>query len=221
MNFLDLCNALATEGGVGGSAGPTSVVSQVGEQARMVRWIRQAWLDLQGRYVNWKFLWAQHTGTVTLTSGFNYVEKPADFGAWDREHMFCNGQRITSIVEYEDYKTLNDTTDTQPSQLVLLPNGNVQLIPAPSADVAFSFDYFKEPQTLVNDNDVPLCPAQFHDVIVLWALQKYANFEQAPEILQKVQTELPQRLSALEAHQLPRKSGHTHSHDQGFTIEVD
>lgn len=221
MNYLDLCKTLAVEAGIGGSSGPSSVVGQKGEHARVVRWVKQAWLDLQGQYVNWKFLWKQTTGTVTLTSGFNYVQAPADFGAWDREHLFANGQRITNFVEYEDYKTLDTTTGAQPSRLVQLPNGNVQLIPAPSADVSYSFDYFCAPQELVADNDVPLCPAQFHDVIVLWALQKYSNFEDAPEILRKVQVEFPKRLAALEAHQLPGKLGHIHSHDQGFRIEVE
>ena len=46
MNLLQLVNQARVECGVSGPA-LTTAQSQVGESARMVAWVQQAWIDIQ------------------------------------------------------------------------------------------------------------------------------------------------------------------------------
>lgn len=219
MNFLGLCKSLAVNAGIGGGSGPVSVLNQNGEQARVVEFIRESWLEIQGLYVNWKFLWSRHEGTIL--SGNTEVLAPADLNVWDYQHLWVDGQRISSVIEYEDYMSDAPLTTGKPMRLVEMPDKALKLLPVPGQDYPFRFDYFRTPQILVNDNDAPLCPPQFHDVIVKRAMQKYGHFESAPEVLSRYALEYQDRLKALMSHQLPQKIGHVHSHDQGFQVRVE
>lgn len=218
MNFLSLCQSLARRCGIGGGSGPSSVVGAAGENARTVEWIMRAWLDIQAEHTNWKFLWAQHTGTAY--AGDTEILAPDDWAMWDKKHLYIDDIRIHDVIEYEDYTSLDDSTG-RPKFLVQMPDGDLKMVPIPDVDYTYSLDYYRTPQELVNDNDAPLCPAQFHDVIVLWAMQKYGHFEAAPEVLSSVSTELSSRLTALRASQLPGKQMFVDSHDSRFMVTVE
>jgi hypothetical protein len=219
MNFLALCQNLALRGGMGGGAGPTSVAGQVGENARIVEWVKRAWLDIQSEHVDWRFLWAQHTGTIY--AGDTEVVAPDDWAYWDTGHLVVGDQRITTIQPYEEYIPTDGGGQGHPASFVQMPNGNLKLIPVSDAEYTYTLDYYTVPQELVNNNDAPLCPAQFHDVIVLWALQKYAHFESAPEVISNVSAELGARLTALRASQLPHRAMFTDSHYTDFRVGVE
>ena len=57
MNFLQLVNQLRVECGVSGPP-LTTVAGQIAgsENARMVSWIQQAWIDIQTSKEDWLFL---------------------------------------------------------------------------------------------------------------------------------------------------------------------
>lgn len=218
MNYLSLCQNLALRAGIGGGSGPSSVLGQVGENARIVEWVKRAWLDIQSEHTNWRFLWAQHTGSVY--SGDTEIAAPDDWAYWDRTHLSINSQKIDTLLEYEHYVDISDDTGA-PSTLVLMPSGALKMVPAPDTTYSYSLDYYTKPQELVNNNDSPSCPSQFHDVIVLWAMQKYGHFESAPEVLSNVSAELASRLVALRASQLPDKAMFTDSRYPDFRVSAE
>ena len=72
-NYLSLCQNMARDIGIPGE-GPDSVTSTSlsEEENSVVRYVKQADLDIQSRWFNWDFLWtetdiAPAIGTSTLT----------------------------------------------------------------------------------------------------------------------------------------------------------
>ena len=74
MNFLSLCKRLRQEAGYSGS-GPSSVTNQAGESKRVVDWINDAWLDIQGMRSDWRFMLEPFS--VSLVSGESSVSVSA------------------------------------------------------------------------------------------------------------------------------------------------
>lgn len=101
MNFLQLVNRYKLECGVTG-ADLVTTASQIGEYARLVTWINQAWLDIQNVRSDWG--WMRKTATFQTAS-----HKPTyslsdigitDFGFWMRDTFrnYSNPQVTVSIA---------------------------------------------------------------------------------------------------------------------------
>lgn len=84
MNFLGLVQRLTQEAGASG-AGPTDVVGQQGEYARMVNWVNDAWLDIQSLHQDWEFLRTTCSfPTVDGQAVYTATQANAtNFGMWD------------------------------------------------------------------------------------------------------------------------------------------
>lgn len=71
MNFLQLCQALHRELNAGGGdlpgTLPTTVVAQSGFLLRVVNWISDGWVELQGQQQDWR--WMYREGTIATTAG--------------------------------------------------------------------------------------------------------------------------------------------------------
>jgi hypothetical protein len=78
---------------------------------------------------------------------------------------------------------------------------------------AVSLPYYRTPQILTDNTDIPLIPESYHDLIWMRAVIKYGYYESAPEMLQRVQAEYPSRLASLEANQLPNRYRYGLAHD--------
>lgn len=201
MNYKALCSALTREVGIGGGREVLTVNGQSGEIARVVNWIAQANVDLQSLYFDWKFLWKAHT--FNTVPGTAIQDKPSNYHHYDRDKAQIGNVRHVEVVEYESWEGYDDGATGQPHTIVILPDGNVQLYPKPDKAYTVTLPYYRTPQILASDNDIPLIPETYHDLIWMRAVIKYGYYEAAPEMLQRVQAEYPQRLAALEANQLP------------------
>lgn len=62
--FLELCQDLHREVGGAGSA-PSAVTGQVGQSLRTVNWIKNAWIKIQNKHANWR--WMRKEYFVSLT----------------------------------------------------------------------------------------------------------------------------------------------------------
>lgn len=204
MNFKELVSTLAREGGVSGGGSISTVASPTGETARLVGWIRQANIDICKLWFDWKFLW-QDFGIATEAGKADYAA-PLEWHWWDRDKAYLDGQPMKqAVIEYELWDGYSDQSTGKPNRIILMPDGGLKLLPTPDGIYNLSMPFYKKPQVLANDTDIPIIPEQFHDVIWMRALLKYAYYEAAPEVLERVGTEYPDLLGQLESHQLPNR----------------
>jgi len=95
MTFLELCQELTVELGIGGSndtgTNPTTVTDQSGQLGRVVRWIAQADLDINNMWRDWTYLVTSYSealtvGTITapVHSGLEIVRE------WDYDSFYLD-----------------------------------------------------------------------------------------------------------------------------------
>ncbi|WP_020409806.1 hypothetical protein [Hahella ganghwensis] len=209
-NFLTLCADLAREAGLMGGAGPSSVTGQTGEAARLVNWIKQANIDIQRQFFDWKFLWVNHT--VSLVAGSDDYPAPIEYHYWQRDKFSINGSPV-EVIEWENWDQLSTAGEGQPYQVVIMPDGGLKVFPTPDKAYTLIAPYYRRPQVLALNTDIPLIPESFHDLIWMRALIKYAHYESAPEVLERVQIEYPEGYEQLKASQLPDKYRYGASRD--------
>lgn len=210
MDFLTLVQTVHRESGSGGIA-PTSLVGLKGENLRLQNWVAQADLEIQERHSDWQFLWSQTS--ITLEAGVNlYYPFPngaltvipgSSVAEYDRDSFFLDGSRLP-VVNYLDVKREPLATDVgRPYRCVLMPSDTLRFDPPPDQAYSVQFDVWRTPIMMLQSADETPIPARFHLAIVGLALQKYAKFENAPEILQAGADMYAHWLMKLEADQLP------------------
>lgn len=212
MTFLELVQDLHYESGAAGTA-PSSVVSQSGQARRMVNWIKQANLDVQNLWLNWKFL--RGADSRALTPASNTLAVPSDFaeGWWDTNtfRIVPSGETTEQFIlaaQYEDVKDeILDTSSGTPWRVTIMPDNSLRFEGTPDAADTFKGDYYRGPDEdeLAENTDESSIPSRFHRVILGRALILYANYESAPEAKIQGQEIFEDYLARLENHQLPNR----------------
>jgi hypothetical protein len=215
LTFLSLCQETASLAGIPGG-GPTSVVDQTGEKARVVSWVRNAYIDVQRRHETWAFL-KKDLSFTTTTGGQVYTL--TDMGATDLNLLDVESLRIYQttlgvadeqfMVEW-DYESMRDTyqygTQTPGRPTCFAQREDRALVLGPKADATgytIVGRYWRTPHTLMADSDEPLIPNHFRMVIVYRALLKYAGYEAAAEVKTHALEEYGSLMRELERNQLP------------------
>lgn len=217
MNYLQLAQRLRQEAGASGN-GPTSVLNQTGESKRFVDWINTAWMEIQGLHDVWGFMRKpfefevpQGTGETTPTQA-----GLTDWRYWHRETLRCWRTQLGIsdeqwLVEW-DYHVFRDTYRFnqnrdlvgRPLVFAVQPNSKALMF-GPLMDTAYTVvgEYQTVPKQLVANEDVPDLQEHQHMIIVYKALEYYALFESAGEVLARAQKQYKALLSQLEREQLP------------------
>lgn len=203
--YLELCNGLVAEAGISGEL--ASVTGQTGEKARVVGWVRRACSLVEGKWGNWNFLHNFHT--FSTVANVRDYPAPTNHNLWD-----TNSARIVtdeSILFFERYTNAKrDATNPvtgSPYKFTVLPSQALRLFDTPDAVVEISIDYWQRPTVLQDNSDEPMIPVQYRDVIVYKALEFYATYENADELLLRAQTDMRDRMQQLEARELPATQG--------------
>lgn len=217
MNFLQLAQRLRQEAGASGN-GPSAVTGQTGESQRFVDWINTAWLEIQGLHDVWGFMrepfeFQAATGSEQTT--------PAEAGLpffryWHRGTLRCwrTALGISDeqwLVEWE-YQVFRDTYRFnqnrellgRPLVFAVQPNSKA-LMYGPRMDTNYTVvgEYQRVPKPLVLATDVPDLQPHQHMIIVYKALEYYAFYESAPEVLTRAQKQYVALKAQLEREQLP------------------
>lgn len=220
MTFLQLVQALRQECGVSGS-GPSSVLSQTGEAKRLVDWTNAAWLEIQGLHDNWDFMRKVFSFQTQAAVG-DYT--PTAAGLTDHRYWHTDTLRTykTSVgiadeqwlVEWE-YATFRNTyrfnqqaTQTgRPVVFAVKPMDKALMFGNVPEDIyTVVGEYQAVPTEMVADADTPSIPSHLHRVIVFKAMESYALFESAPEVLSRSQTGYSRLINQLQREQLPQIS---------------
>ena len=223
--FLQLCrDAVQESGTIQGETRPVAVTGQSGRLADFVRWVRDAWIDIQNQRQDW--LWMFGEFEAGINSPDSRYDAEADFGldrwaAW-RTHDNDGNSAIslfkTSVGaseegrliwrEWDDfYQTClfgaNRTRTGRPTHFSVDPSGQLAFWPTPDAAYTVRGLYRKSPQELQANGDLPEMPPRFHKLIVYGALLIGSRYDEALNQYPLWLIEYRKRMSELERDQLP------------------
>ena len=206
MTYLELCRELVRELGIAGGTGPATVANQTGELANVVRWIRDGNDYINNLWRDWKFLWAEYDQNVTG------VHPPMPVGVtvreWHRDSFWLQyGTAAGRKLVFQDWNVFRVAQSTgasvgTPTMFTIKPNNTLALNRPPPATVPLHAEYWKRPDPLVNNADVPDMPAEYHRIIMVRAAIMYGNREAAGEIISGMEAEYTDLLEKLQSDQL-------------------
>jgi len=216
MNLLQLAQRLRIE--VGASGNDSTVVGATGEWQRLVTWCAQAWEDIQTAHTEWN--WKRRSisfSTIASQGEYPYASAPlsiTSFSNWNTTRFRVYKDVVTSenFMTYMPYDTFIDayrigttrSTEGYPNIITVSPTNSLilALIP-PDTTYTISGTYYTGNSLLTLDADTPEMPDRFHIAIVYLAMQYYAEYESAPEVLQRGTRKYKKTFLQLEIDQLP------------------
>lgn len=223
--YLELCQDTARELGITGT-GPSSVLNQVGESADIIRWVKNAYIQIQNRNAGkWRFLRHEFTlATVAVQDTYapsaaidSDTAAPIDrFSAWrindrripPRIFLASTGigtQTWMTWATWDDFQQIyriSNQIDSYPAHITDDPQDNIVLGPQPNDIYTVTSEYYRSAQILAADDDIPEMPSQFHELIVWYAIKRYGYREAATEVLSASADFSKSYMRQLEANQL-------------------
>ena len=216
MNFLQLTQRLARECGVAGT-GPSSVVGQSNEAARLVNYVADAWVEIQAMHDVWTFMQADWIAAMPAsTSQITLADAgiAATFKRWKSDSL--RGYRTAVgtdddnwLVEW-DWPVFRDTyrfgsqTPGRPSVFAMRPaDESLQLGPVMDDAYTVYGEYYKRPVRLAADADTPVVDDSLHMAIVYKAMMFYGLYEAASEVMARGERGLAALATGMERRYLP------------------
>lgn len=214
--YLELAQATRVLCGMQGS-GPTSVTDNQGIEEVLVRFVNDAYQDIQNAREEWNFLRASRSfstsaGQDTYTLSGIFTESSPVFKKYKRDSFIItdsNGKQI--YLKYRDFdrleaQYLNEDREDLPTYFSIDPSNNsVVLKPTPNGAYNVNFRYWKGPESLTEAAQVPSLPLPFHNLIVYRATEKMAVYLSAAETYAKYSNEYAKMLGQLMRMEIPKK----------------
>lgn len=93
---------------------------------------------------------------------------------------------------------------SKPAQITETPDRLTDLYPSPEKPYRIYFNYERGPQQLVNEDDIPDLPEEFHDLIMWGAVKHYAEFDENATLAGRAAREARKYRVRLENKCLPK-----------------
>ena len=209
-NFLALCQAVRRDCGISGS-GPAAVTSQTGTLLKVVEWTAKAWVDIQRKRRDWRFMAASHSGSLSVSkqeyNASDFSIATAVLGEIDHESFYLGTDQLP--LQYHDWiewrKERYGITPktTKPQRWTINLAGNVLLDSIPDQAYAFTFDYRKAVQILAENTNTPYMPADYEDAIIALACQYYADYNEMAALSRTFEIRHINAMTDLENDQSP------------------
>lgn len=224
MTFLELCQKAAKESGtVTDFSQPATVLNQTGRLSHIIGWVQDAWRDIQTARSRWLWMQGEFEGaTVAAQQRYSATD---DFGLtrfdeWIFHPHDWMDSTITLYLTRDDEQPLRflpwDTFYTvrlrggaaddqnRPYEFSIDPALKLVLYPIPDAAYSVRGRYYKAPQELADDADVPEMPVRFHDLIWMKAVVSLAANDGRMDQYQIMQGRIVRLMNKLAIDQLPR-----------------
>lgn len=107
----------------------------------------------------------QSVSTITTAAGTATANLPADFA---RFISLTSSSRSVERLELREFDDLSPSTGT-PSCYVIIGTA-INFYPTPDATYTLQLRYWRLPAVMVDPNDVPELPLQYHHLLVRYAL---------------------------------------------------
>lgn len=215
MTFLELCQKWRQESGVGGS-GPVAVTGQVGIILKGVDWVNDSWTDIQKRRPKWNFQ-RQAFSFETVADIAEYTK--AQLGTADLKDLdtksvkqYLKSDGVSNEVRllplpYEEWDKLYNIgtlASDVPRNVTQSLDRTLILNPPPNDVYVVSGVYYRAPTKLVGNDDTPRLPDEFHDLIWMGAVLKYAVDQQDDYLVGRFTQRYSDMMFELEYDQKPR-----------------
>lgn len=211
MNYLALVKRLRSEAGIAGT-GPTTVVGQVGELARLVDWIAEAYEDIQSKKDDWDFLRSDFSFNCTVSDPTYPQATVSGLANWKPDTFRIYKTTVVDELfltyrKWDDFRNLRlrgaaRATPGRPIEFSITPAKEVYLWPVPDFAYTINGEYFKIEQVMTADADEPVFD-RFHMAIVYNALMRYATYVESPVLYGKAEREYGRLITKLEKNWTP------------------
>lgn len=224
MTFLELCRAVARDSGtVSSLTSPATVTGQTGRLQRVVNWTAEAYGDIQRHRNDWRWLRKEFSGQ-TIASVRRYALNTAAerFSHWVFEdekgnptfsiYKTSEGQSTEGWLTYVPWDEFRrrylfgseaDRTG-KPGYITVDEAQQLALAPIPDDIYTLRGEFYRGPQILAADGDVPEMPLKHHEAIKWQALMLLGTYDEAPEQLPLWSSKLQDHIDALTAKHTPR-----------------
>lgn len=181
MNFKTLVSKVHLHAGLQGSV---VSVEATDYQEYLAEAVRSAWIDLQNQREDWKFMreivtFTTSVGTHEYTNDDIMTSVGNTFGVakWDRDSFFKDGDEMKEL-SWDDYRKDPDSYNEEADSVrFVVQEYRPQKLFVPSVEAAtIQAEYYRTPQELLKNTDVPLLPEEFHYIIVWKALEDVAAY---------------------------------------------
>src|SRR6185437_7958326 len=116
----------------------------------------------------------------STVAGTSTYPQPANLGK-DRSLHFTVTSQVGELTSV-GLRTLDRSVSVSGvPRLYALTGSNIQLYPVPDGVYTLELRYWAQPAQLVNDTDTPSIPADYHDMLLYWALKRAYSAEDDPQ----------------------------------------
>lgn len=215
MNFLELCRRTREKCGISGS-GPAAVTGQQGEMLRIINWVNEAWVEIQNAQPDW--MWMRGTFSVPTVNGQQTYTTAAagidtTFSHWhlDTFRVYQTARGVSDeqflhpqeYLQFRDVYAYSNRIPGRPAFFAVQPwDQSLMLGPIPNDGYTVVGEYQKKASEMTVNSDIPALPSQYHMLIVYGAMERYAAYESAPEVMVPVSREYDEMRSKLMGNQL-------------------
>lgn len=217
--YLQLCQKMIRDLGLSNTI--STVVGQTGMNQKIVDWVADADENIQTLYLDWNFLWSQHSETTS--SGTREYNKPSNFAVWDLDSFYLDYttaqwielERMDYNVWRREYRQGTHTNDT-PANFIITPKHNIYLEPIPQKAYALTADYWAAPTRMTLDASTSPIPTRFERIIIAQAKVYYAEHSEFAVVYESAFGEYSRLLKQLEFAEGPgghRSRGRMSAHD--------
>lgn len=212
MNFLQICQRVASKAGISGSS-PITTIGQTGEAARIINWVQDAYVDIQERKPNWWFL--RKDFEFNCVSGASTYAKStvANNANWINRDIRCylntiNDEQWLCYREWEDFKATRLIGSTRavvgrPQDYSIKPDKSIIFYPIPNDTYTIVGEHFQTARLFSGDDDVPLF-GQYQMIIVYQALMYYAAYSSDASVYADAQKNFERLIDKLEYDETPK-----------------
>lgn len=225
MTFLELCQAVARESGtIPGSGKPLTVIGQTGRLQRIVGWTNDAYRRIQTSSDDWRWLTTEFEASLIygtqrytavslgITTRFAHWVHRGERGAADFTiYATADGQATEGEVIYAPWRDFRNaflrgsaaSMAGKPGYWTVDDQDRIVVHPTPDVACTMRGLYYKAPQALAADGDIPEMPEQFHAAIQWAALVQLATFDEASEQIGMFESYRADIMADLRRKQLP------------------
>ncbi|MCP4547038.1 MAG: hypothetical protein GY835_11285 [bacterium] len=215
--FLVICQKVARESKAISGVNPKAVTAQSGISLNVVNWVADSWKEIQNSRNAWLFMRKEFSKETTAGTarykgaGWGIT----DFAEWIPEAdavtlydttVGVSGEAPIGRIPWALWRSRygrGSQSHNKPVEYAISPAGELCLGPIPNGTYTINGEYRRSPQILVANDDVPICPERFHDVILWDAIMKMAEAEEDMPLYGRGQTRRGTVMFDLERDQLP------------------
>ena len=224
--YLEMCQDAARESGTVSNIGqPETTTGQTGRLLRILKWVTLAYEKIQREQNAWR--WMHDDFSAETVAAVQVYDAEAmgiseRFSRWvvyddEGENQFSiyktsEGPETEGFLNFVEWTWFRRhlltggeaTRQDKPCYFTIDTANRLRLWPIPDAAYTVRGVYYKAPQKLTQDDDIPEMPEEFHEAIVWRALMLLGQFDEAFAQYGPWKSEFDKAMDDLRLHQLPR-----------------